>query len=144
MINPFYYVNLTQSLLCLWFVLILTLIYLSKKNMNNVENRLYKMILFSTDLLLLLGAIMAITISDTSYYRFLLRMSFAGAIAWIWYFMLYIMVITHEHSEKVSNFFKTNINLVIRLSLLLNLFILQLICLYLFLFRFSSSFLCSI
>ncbi|MDO4996828.1 MAG: ATP-binding protein [Bacilli bacterium] len=121
MINPFYYVNLTQSLLCLWFVLILTLIYLSKKNMNNVENRLYKKILFSTDLLLLLTAIMAITISDTSYYRFLLRMSFAITIAWIWYFMLYIMVITHEHSEKVSNFFKTNINLVSRLSLLLNL-----------------------
>ena len=119
MAQPFYYINLTQTILCIWFMLMLTFLYFSKKNMNNVENKIYKMLILSSDYLLFLTVIMN-TFMDlpVHIYGIFMKIAFAATISWLWYFMWYVLVITHEYSQKITNFFKNNINKIIKLSLL--------------------------
>ena len=44
-ISQYIYINLTSATCCLFFLLFLFLTYFSKKNMNNIDNLIYKYML---------------------------------------------------------------------------------------------------
>ena len=93
----------------LLFLLFLIGVYLSKKRMNNIENRIYKKMLIS-NLLVLITQIITETIFLLIDNEFILvltcNISLSIEISWFIYFTHYIILISNEKNEKFITDYK--------------------------------------
>ncbi|MBR6948898.1 MAG: HAMP domain-containing histidine kinase [Bacilli bacterium] len=109
-------VNLTSAVCCLVFYIFLFIIYFSKKNMNNIENKIYKFLLLFNGLYVLTLTIcltMVVLMNNYSYdpslfniLVFLYKIAIVFLISWFIFLCFYIYVVTNEKKEN----FIENIN----------------------------------
>mgnify|MGYP007069936085 CR=1 FL=1 len=109
-------VNLTSAVCCLVFYIFLFIIYFSKKNMKNIENKIYKLLLIFNGLYVLTLTIcltMVVLMNNYSYdpslfniLVFLYKIAIVFLISWFIFLSFYIYVVTNE---KKDNFIE-NIN----------------------------------
>ena len=131
MMNPFFYINLGTTVMCFIFTIILTVAYFSKKNMLNIENKIYRHLIVDTFIMLLYSLSQYVVAYHgvlPRYYIQLFKISFCIVILWLLFFLFYIFVITHEHNKKIYDFICKRIDLIIKC-----LYILMLLLYFLFL-----------
>lgn len=109
--NLFFWINFTASVMCAIFLIIVFFLYITKKNMNNLENKIY-MHLIVTNVILLaytfFQVVAALCGLFVPYFRIYFSFSNMIAISWLLFFSLYIFTITHEHNEKIYSFLSNN------------------------------------
>ena len=93
----------------LLFLLFLIGVYLSKKRMNNIENRIYKKMLISNLLVLITQFIMEIlyaTVYNEFVIVYICNIVLAIEITWFIFFTHYIILISNEKNEEFINNYK--------------------------------------
>ena len=118
MLEPFFYINFTSFAVCFLFMLFLIIVYVSKKNINNSENIIYKNILFWTaiSLILSIGANVIIIINHMEFSSFFNRLFYGCVICWLYFLLLYLTFITNEHRKDLYSFLNKNIKMVLIIS----------------------------
>ncbi|MBR6948895.1 MAG: HAMP domain-containing histidine kinase [Bacilli bacterium] len=113
MFDPSFYINLTEIVVCFSFTIFLIIVYLSKKNINNIENKIYKNIVIWTLLNLLASIIMCtlLVYSDVEFIKLFYKFFFISVATWIYFLMFYLIVVTNEHREKFYSFVTKRFNL---------------------------------
>lgn len=103
------YFNFSTIICCLLFTILLSFIYFSKKNMNNIDNKVYKQLLlwnyielFST----LLGQIMIFR-DNPSGFIFALKLYFSSTCCWLLCLLLYTIIVTNEERKNIYDFFNS-------------------------------------
>ena len=117
-VSPFIYVNITSASCCLFFLLFLLLTYFTKKNMNNVDNKLYKHMLivnclstlfyicfYTTDII---AAFSPNTDEIYPIVYFFSKLAPLMICFWAIFFAVYIYYITHEHDKEFVIRFQNN------------------------------------
>ena len=129
-------VNLTSAVCCLVFYIFLFIIYFSKKNMNNIENKIYKFLLLFNGLYVLTLTIcltMVVLVNNFSYdpslfniLVFLYKIAIVFLISWFVFLSFYIYLVTHEKDEefinKINNNFKKYLLIVFLICIVLSIF----------------------
>ena len=131
-ISQYIYINLTSATCCLFFLLFLFLTYFSKKNMNNIDNLIYKYMLvfnllacifyilfYSFDLVAVFSG------HQDFYYQIVYLFSKLAPLMmmyWAVFFCLYTFIITHEKDKEYISKFILNRKKIFR-SLYLIMFI---------------------
>ena len=120
MFNPFFYINFTEFIVCFLFMIFLILVYISKKNINNSENIIYKNILFWTSFSLILSIFSNLIIyyNNIKLTSFCNRLFYGCVVCWLYFLLLYLTIITNEHRENFYNFLNKNIKKVLLISYL--------------------------
>ncbi|MDO4996350.1 MAG: HAMP domain-containing sensor histidine kinase [Bacilli bacterium] len=111
--NLFFWINFTVSMMCFLFMIILNVAYFSKKNMNNIENKIYKTLVLVCDFILSFSFF-----QDVLFYLnipnivFQKLFSFVTSISilWLCIFTFYVFAISYEHNEKIYTYLKNNVN----------------------------------
>lgn len=117
-VSPFIFVNLTSASCCLFFLLFLLLTYFSKKNMNNVDNKIYKhMLIFnflSTIFYVIFYSFDIAAAYSTDYTKlypvvyFFSKLAPLMIIYWSLFFAFYVFIVTREKKKDFINKFRTN------------------------------------
>ena len=117
-VSPYIYINLTTASCCLFFLLFLLLTYFSKKNMNNVDNLIYKYMLvfnlLSSIFYILFYVFDLVAIFSTNqdfYYKivyFFSKLAPLMIMYWAMFFCFYTFIMTHEKDKKFMNNFASN------------------------------------
>ena len=117
-VSPYIYINLTTATCCLFFLLFLLLTYFSKKNMNNIDNLIYKYMLvfnlLSSIFYILFYAFDLVAIFSTNqdfYYKivyFFSKLAPLMIMYWVMFFCFYTFIMTHEKDKKFMNNFASN------------------------------------
>ena len=113
-LSHFIYINLTLGISCLIFLIFLVIIYFSKKNMNNLENKIYRHMLI-TNGLCILDYIISYSLfihfgKFPNYHQYDYFVYIPAKLApmfidmWGLLVIYYILVITTENNEKVHKF----------------------------------------
>ena len=115
-------VNIAVNLCMILFYAFLLWIYLSKKNMDNVENRIYKKLLYINAAIILLhlawlflGAI----IVDNLIPTLMCNVYYILLVVWANYLMKYLLIISNENNEKAKAFGEKNKKLLSKLNIIL-------------------------
>lgn len=99
-------ISFTTNVVCLLFCLFLAVIYFSKKNMGNIENKIYSYLIVS-DLLVLIFHLLYISFADIFGDLLITRVSerIHNFSQTMWYilFFYYNIVIINETNEKFNN-----------------------------------------
>ena len=110
-------VNLTSFSCCLVFLIFLISIYFSKKNMNNIENKIYRRLLFITFVYALDITMIHIFIIlynnniislNNIFFSLLAKPGIICIGLWFIYLAYYIYYVTHENNESFINDFNNN------------------------------------
>lgn len=117
-VSPYIYVNLTSASCCLFFLLFLLLTYFSKKNMNNIDNKIYKhMLIFnllSAVFYVLFYSFDLIAVFSPDYNDYYALVYFFSKLAplmmiyWAMFFCFYIHAVTNEKDKKFINNIRLN------------------------------------
>ena len=106
------YVNITITILDIAYLTFLMFIYFSKKNMPNIENKIYKVILVlslfvtASDLVFWSSCYY---LKDTPYYvEIIQKVYLTFLIFWSVYLSYYIIVVTNPNSKLVKNYLGIN------------------------------------
>ena len=117
-VSPFIYINLTSACCSCFFLLFLLLTYFTKKNMNNIENKVYKhMLVFNT-----LSTFFYICFYTTDLFAvfskdpdalypvvyFFSKLAPLAICYWGVFFAVYVYYITHEFDKNFLVKFQTN------------------------------------
>ena len=101
--------NLTLTSTCFLFISLLAIMYFSKKNMNNYENKIYKHILVWSIINLifyLIGSIPYYTnpalYNDDTFTIITAKLTGCSTVVWFTYFALYIQIVSKENKKKKS------------------------------------------
>ena len=101
--------NLTITCCCLLFISFLAIMYFSKKNMQNLENKIYKHLLAWSiiNLVAYLINISSYFLSKELYQNevislIVIKLTGCATVIWFTYFLLYIQVVTKQHKKKKS------------------------------------------
>ena len=135
--NLFFWINVTVSIMCLVFLLILNVAYFSKKNMNNIENKIYKTLVLGCDFAITFSFfqdIMFFLHFSNKFFEKLFSFVTTLTIFWLCIFAFYVFVISLEHNEKIYSFLKKNVNKILFSIFACNL----LLCLMFFFMRYES------
>ena len=108
--SPFLFVNMTSSVCCLLFLIFLFISYFSKKNMNNIENKIYKRLLIY-NVLCVISYILFYTFDIICYMNdkdpqlynimyFFSKIAPVFLMAWGAFFVFYMIIITNELNTK--------------------------------------------
>ncbi len=88
----------------LFYVVMLTLQYYSRKRINNIENKIYSCLIINVLVELILDILSIITIRNADKIPFLnqfvAKAYLASLISWLSFFTLYILTISIKHSKK--------------------------------------------
>ena len=97
------------NITCLGFLILLLILYFSKKNMNNVENKVYKCLLIDDLFLILseLGFLFACYYIPKNLFLIglLKRITFFCILIFFVLILTYVMIICVENNEKIRGFF---------------------------------------
>ncbi|MBR6948890.1 MAG: hypothetical protein IKH54_01725 [Bacilli bacterium] len=104
------YVNLATACCCLIFSILLLIIYFSKKNMDNIENGIYKNLLFLVVVCIIVSITFDIAIFnyDIGELILLYRFYYISLILWVFCLLVYVFVITSENREAFYKKIITN------------------------------------
>ncbi|MDO4996955.1 MAG: HAMP domain-containing sensor histidine kinase [Bacilli bacterium] len=110
--TDYVFVNLTSAVCCFLFLLFLFITYFTKKNMNNIENTIYRHMLIANILSLLLYVLSYsafIYFASTVPIAIILSKTAAIFLAlWVLLVAFYVLVITFECNEKIYGFIVKN------------------------------------
>ncbi len=112
MLDPSFYINITELIVCFVFTIFLIIVYLSKKNINNIENKVYKNIMIWTLLNLIVSVLLSLLLiySNIEVVKFVNKFFYITVVSWIYFLMFYLIVVTNEHRDKFYNFISKNFN----------------------------------
>ena len=123
--------NFCIAICSLAFYIFLVGIYFSKKNMDNIENKVYKQLLL-WNLGVLLGELLQLALASEFHNVFVAQVLNASyyipSTIWIFFLSYYIILIAYEHNEKVINFCK---NRKVTISIIIFLVIFSIIQIFL-------------
>ena len=98
-------ISFTTNVVCLIFCGFLAIVYFSKKNMGNIENKIYSFLII-TDMLVLIFHLLYISFAyiygDLFISRFVERVHNASQTMWYVLFFFYNIIIINEHNEKFT------------------------------------------
>ena len=101
--------NLTLTSTCFLFISLLAIMYFSKKNMKNYENKIYKHILVWSIINLifyLIGSIPYYTnptlYNNDTFTIVTAKLTGCSTVVWFTYFALYIQIVAKENKKKKS------------------------------------------
>ena len=102
-IDIFNYFNLAFVCCCLIFSVLLLIIYFSKKNMDNIENGIYKNLLFLDVVCFIVSIAFDIAIFnyDLGDLIILYKLYYASLILWAFCLLVYVFIITIESRENI-------------------------------------------
>ena len=97
--------NTTLTFCCFVFLSVLSIIYFTKKNMNNIENSIYRQLLIWNLITLITQTVSSFTFRY--FYNlgeftilFTLKLNGAATVIWFLFFASYIVSVTHENKER--------------------------------------------
>ena len=97
----------TSNICCFFFLIFLAVIYMTKKNVKNDENRIYKWIIVNNFLLLvieLLFALVAYYLYDNIFVIMVLeKIYFMYVLVWMLNFTYYILMISNKKTNSILN-----------------------------------------
>ena len=113
--DAYVFVNLTITVMCLLFLLVTFIRYFSRKNMNNIENIIYRQMLLS-NLLTLIFYIFSYLFCILVLYGFrveeycILFSKIAPLFIGLWILLIvfYLVYISTENNKKINNFLVNN------------------------------------
>ena len=126
-------VGLFLNIVCMGFLIFLLIIYFSKKNMNNMDNKVYRYILISDFFMILFELLFILVCYFFKENLFLIglmkRISWAFLLLIFVFLAIYAIIIATEKNEKIVDFGKKNKNTIIIFIcfFILLVFILQLV-----------------
>ena len=97
--------NTTLTFCCFVFISVLSIIYFTKKNMNNIENSIYRQLLIWNLTTLITQTISSITMRylynlGEFAILFTLKLNGAATVIWFLFFSAYIVSVTHERKDS--------------------------------------------
>ena len=104
-------INIAVNLCMILFYAFLLWIYLSKKNMDNVENRIYKKLLFINLGIIMIHLVWLIAgalIEEDLIPLIICNIYYVLLVIWTNYLMKYLIIISNENNDKVKNFMDKN------------------------------------
>ena len=104
--GAFVYINLSTMICCSIFIIFLYVIYFSKKNMNNIENKIYKHLIIWTGLVVLVSLIYQVCSIKTyniELFKIITKIFYGTIDTWVLLLMYYIVVVTNEKNDKLYN-----------------------------------------
>ena len=114
--------GLTLSVSCFLFIIILTVIYFSKKNMNNLDNKVYKLLLvfallftFTESVYFILCYFMKDSLFLFDFFR---RLSYSAVLIIFILFIVYAFLLAVENDEKSMNFLNSHKDLILKIFFL--------------------------
>lgn len=113
-------INITIDICALLFMLFLAGVYLTKKNADNIENKIYRYMLI-TNILQLVANIACIIRQQTFLETKLNVIQVFITMIYLYLFMVYIIIITNDHKDKFKDFLKTKAKIVNLIGLLINI-----------------------
>ncbi|MDO4996450.1 MAG: ATP-binding protein [Bacilli bacterium] len=120
-------VSVTLNLVCLGFLMFLLIIYYSKNNMNNLENKVYKGLLL-VDFLLVVSELLFLFLACFMRNNLLLvglfkRFSFYFTIIFMVLIMIYVIIVCVENNDRLKELFSKYNNFVFKFIFLIVLVI---------------------
>ena len=107
-------IGITIILCSLIYIILLTVIYLSKKRMDNIENKIYNKLIILDIICLALEFFCCITVSkivDIDILKLVVNKAFLVAVlTWVFLFSKYMVVISFNNENKVSQNVQKNNN----------------------------------
>lgn len=125
----FAYINLATAICCFLFSVFLSIIYFTKKNMNNIENKIYRHLLILNDIELLVSLIYDVLAIKNNYSALyvMIRVYAASSSAYLFCLFFYILVVSTEHNEKLYKVFNKNISFIVFYAIITILSVLYLL-----------------
>ena len=101
--NAFVFVNLTLTICCMIFHIFLCIVYFSKKNMKNIETKIYRQLLLLNGEYVLTHVFMVIFeayLSNlTIIIHAIIRIYWTSLGAWSLFFTYYVFIVTNEKNK---------------------------------------------
>ena len=99
----FLYINMTTIVCCLLFSIFLSVIYFSKKNMNNMENKIYRHLLIINNLELVATLLFdyCALINNLPVIKVVMRIECVTSSVFLLVLFFYILFISFENNKKV-------------------------------------------
>lgn len=104
-------INIAVNLCMILFYAFLLWIYLSKKNMDNVENRIYKKLLYINAGIIMLHLawlFVGALVEDNFIPTIICNVYYILLVIWTNYLMKYLLIISNENNEKVKAYAEKN------------------------------------
>ena len=104
-------INIAVNLCMILFYAFLLWIYLSKKNMDNVENRIYKKLLYINAGIIMLHLawlFIGALVEDNFIPTIICNVYYILLVVWANYLMKYLLIISNENNEKVKAYAEKN------------------------------------
>ena len=104
-------INIAVNLCMILFYAFLLWIYLSKKNMDNVENRIYKKMLYINAGIIMLHLawlFVGALVEDNFIPTIICNVYYILLVIWTNYLMKYLLIISNENNEKVKAYAEKN------------------------------------
>ncbi len=116
-------IGITIIAVSLMYIMLLTIVYLSKERMNNIENRIYNKLIILDMFCLFLESLCCLTVSNiiNSYLlKAVVNKAFLISIlTWVFLFSKYMVAVSYNNENKFSKLVKKNYKV---LSILFNTF----------------------
>lgn len=111
MFNTLLTANIALAVACLFFVIFLFFLYISKTNMKNIENSIYKLLIF-WNIVHLITYLFTMYISYIYYYEgkyysltnFLFKAQMSTMLIYFYFLAYYLIVVTNSKRERFSKF----------------------------------------
>ena len=100
----FVYINLSTMITLFIFIVFLCIIYYSKKNMDNIENRIYRNILLWCAIVIVISLVYQIFCMidiDISIFTVVNKLYCGAMCSWSFFLTFYIIVVCYETNEKL-------------------------------------------
>ena len=110
--NTIVVANIAICIILLIFNLLITIIYFSKENMNNLENKVYKLLLIGIVAESISGLARHVleynNLIYTNYYTFIIRIKLYCSLIFYFFIAAYKLTLILEKKEKLKKIFKGN------------------------------------
>ncbi len=106
--KPSIYINISIGTCCLIFQIALYIVYLSKKKISNIDNRIYsKMLFLNTLTLIFFVSLMAFIYYDNiSIATFFNKLALFSSLSWCLLFAFYIFIVINEKNKELLKYIK--------------------------------------
>lgn len=121
--SHFLYINLTSAVCCLLFLIFLFITYFTKKNMNNIENLIYRHMLIDNAIciltyiisysLFIYGSLNTITPTYNTICVFVAELAPVCMASWCLLMVYYLTLLISEGNEKRYNFLTKNVKYIL-------------------------------
>ena len=103
----FVYINLSTMICLLVFIIFLFIIYYTKQNMNNIENKIYRNLLLWDWIVVFISLIYQVFCmidTDISVFNIINKIYCGAMCSWSFFLTFYITIVANEHNDKFYSF----------------------------------------